>query len=129
MIPGVAVKGLIEKEGKYLLLKRPLDEDHKPGTWDVPGGRLEPGENPFEGLKREVKEETALDIEIGRPHWVHHFTRDDGQVITMIVFLCTNGSGEIVLSHEHTKYGWFSPAEAMEKIDESMRIDFELLKN
>jgi len=30
---------------------------HKPGTWDIPGGRLELGEDPFLGLKRETHEE------------------------------------------------------------------------
>ncbi len=32
------------------------------GYWDIPGGTLESGELPLEGLKREVKEETNIDI-------------------------------------------------------------------
>ena len=62
---------------------------HKPGAWEIPGGRLEIGEDPHLGLKREVKEETQLDIKVLQPLSVNYFTRDDGQIITGIVFVCT----------------------------------------
>jgi len=55
----LAVKAFIIKDGKALLLKRRLNDEHKPGTWDIPGGRLEAGEDPISGLRREVKEEAG----------------------------------------------------------------------
>src|SRR5690242_1955170 len=94
----IAVKAFIIKDDKLLLLKRRSNDVHKPGDWDIPGGRLELGEDPFLGLKRETKEETGLDITIQRPLDIHHFTRDDGQIITMLIFLCEPGAGEITLS-------------------------------
>ncbi len=101
-----AAKAFIVEDGKLLLLKRRPNDVHKPGAWDIPGGRLEPGENPYSGLLRETKEETSLEIEIMMPLDVHHFTRDDGQRITLMIFLCRLKSGEVKLSEEHTEYKW-----------------------
>ena len=52
----IAVKSFImNSENKLLLIKRRSNDVHKPGQWDIPGGRLELGEDPFLGLKRENK--------------------------------------------------------------------------
>ena len=56
-----AAKAFIVHDEKLLLLKRRPNDVHKPGEWDIPGGRLDPGENPFTGLERETKEETELE--------------------------------------------------------------------
>jgi 8-oxo-dGTP diphosphatase len=103
---GIAVKSFIVKDGKVLLIRRSNLTKHKPGQWDIPGGRLEPGENPFDGLTRETMEETGLDIEIVAPLYIDYFRRDDGQQITMIIFLCKPRSDEIRLSKEHSEYRW-----------------------
>lgn len=102
----VAVKSFIVKGNKMLLLKRRSNDVHKPGAWDIPGGRLDIGEDPFLGVKRETMEETGLNIETVLPLDIHHFTRDDGQKITMIVFLCKALSGDVKLSEEHTEHKW-----------------------
>jgi 8-oxo-dGTP diphosphatase len=102
----IAVKSFIVKDGKFLMLKRRPDDVHKPDIWDIPGGRLEAGENPFEGLKRETKEETNLDIDIIFPIEVKSFSRDDLQRITMIIFLCRPGSDDVRLSEEHQDHKW-----------------------
>ena len=110
-----AAKALIVKNGKLLLLKRRTNDPHSPGTWDNPGGRLRPGENPYTGLQRETKEETGLDIEVGMPINVHYFTRDDGQQITLIIFVCKLIGGEMKLSEEHTEYEWKSSTDPIEE--------------
>jgi len=51
---------IINKEGQVLLMKR--KSAHAEGTWCPPGGHLENGESFFDCCKREVKEETNLDI-------------------------------------------------------------------
>ena len=101
-----AAKAFIVNDGKLLLLKRRPNDAHKPGAWDIPGGRLERGENPYTGLLRETTEETGLSIDVGRPLDIHHFTRDDGQQITLMIFECKLVGGEIKLSEEHTEYMW-----------------------
>jgi len=122
--PGIAVKALIvNKAGEILIIKREINDSHKPGTWDFPGGRLEPGENPFEGLMRETMEETGLDIEVKNPLNIHHFTRDDGQVITMITFLCIVKADEVVLSREHTEFAWLKSGLAIPLVHEAFQKD------
>ena len=81
-----AVKAVIVKEGKILFIKQTVKGKE---FWDFPGGRLKFGENPFETLKREVKEETNLDIEILKPVglWWYFRERDGNQVICN-TFLC-----------------------------------------
>lgn len=111
-----AAKAFIVKDNKLLLIKRAPGAPHNPETWDLPGGRLNPGENPYDGLKRELREETGLDIEILLPFVVQYFTRQDGQVITLIIFLCKALSDDIRLSDEHTHYQWHDLAEESEDI-------------
>lgn len=101
-----AAKAFIVRDGKLLLLKRRPNDVHRPGEWDIPGGRLELGESPFLGLQRETKEETDLEINIKAPLDIHYFIRDDGQKITLMIFLCELKLGEIQISEEHTEYKW-----------------------
>tara|TARA_Y100000310_G_scaffold105664_2_gene104165 strand:+ start:20993 stop:21400 length:408 start_codon:yes stop_codon:yes gene_type:complete len=107
----IAVKSFIVKDNNVLLLKRRPNDPHKAGKWDIPGGRLELGEDPFTGIKRETKEETDLDIDIHMPLDIHHFTRDDGQKITMLIFLCNPTTENIKISEEHTDHRWQSLSE------------------
>ena len=59
-----------------------------------------------------MKEETGLEIDIKFPLRVHYFTREDGQKITMKVFLTKALSEEVKLSNEHLEYKWLPPYEA-----------------
>lgn len=54
---------LRDGEGRLLLVLR----GHAPaaGRWSLPGGRVEPGESAPQALRREVREETGLDVEVG----------------------------------------------------------------
>ena len=126
---GLAVKSFIVNDNKKLLLiKRQDNEIHCPGAWEVPGGRLELGENPFDALRRETKEETNLEIEILNPLRVNFFERDDGQTITMISFLCRPVSNSILLSEEHSDYQWIEIDKAFYTIHQAFRKDLEIFK-
>jgi len=61
--PQVAVGAIIFKDKKVLLVKR--SKAPAKGKWAVPGGRVQPGESMKDALKREIKEETNLDIGVG----------------------------------------------------------------
>ena len=82
----LAAKALIIDKNKLLIIKRAPDEVHESNIWELPGGRLDPGENPFEGLKREIMEEMGIGVDIIHPINVHHFTHSDGNIVTLIIF-------------------------------------------
>ncbi|NCO11235.1 hypothetical protein CO038_01905 [Candidatus Pacearchaeota archaeon CG_4_9_14_0_2_um_filter_39_13] len=117
----VAVRGFVVDSGNLLVLKR-LSKEHMPGIWEPPGGRLNEGEDPFLGLKREVMEEAGLDVEIGDVMSVRYFTRQDGQKILMLTFLCTPLSKEVRLSDEHSEFRWIDLNED-EGLDEFLGQD------
>ena len=52
------------RDGKLLLIKRGVEPSKE--KWSVPGGRVEWGETLIEAVKREVREETGLEIEVGQ---------------------------------------------------------------
>ena len=54
----------MNKEKKYFLLPKEGTEDMK-GSWEFPGGKIEPGETPQEALKREIQEELDTKIKVG----------------------------------------------------------------
>ena len=71
----VAIKAFIVHNGKVLLIKESTsytDGSHA-GKFGVVGGRVEPGEQFEESLLREIKEETGLNVKIGRPFFVNEW--------------------------------------------------------
>ncbi len=122
----IAVKSFIVKNNKLLILKRAKDDKEQPSIWEIPGGRLEPGEHPVSGLKRELKEETGLDIEVLHPINVQHFTRKDNQTITMLIFLCKALNDNIQLSHEHSAHDWINLENCKEKLTDFFHKEIDI---
>lgn len=108
---GVAVKGIIRRGNKILVLKRSLNDDHKPGVWETAGGGMDKAENPQNALKREIKEETNLEVKILEPFNAFSFKKDTGEFKVGITFVCEYVSGKIRLSEEHVDYKWIEPGE------------------
>jgi len=102
----VIVKTYIWRDGKVLLLKRRDDDDIYPGFWDTPGGGLHEGESALDGLKREVFEETGLELSHARPLSTWSYGTSLG-----ISFLAKDPGGEVQLSSEHTAFQWVSSQE------------------
>lgn len=126
----IAVKSMIVNNGKLLILKRALNDVQKPGIWEIPGGRIEIGEDLILGLKRETKEETGLDIEVSRQISVRHFIRDDGQEIEMYIFLCNAiDVDNICLSKEHISYEWIEIEKSKSKLTPFFHPEIDILLN
>lgn len=58
----IIVGGVIEKEGKFLLVQEAKEICR--GKWNIPAGHLDPNETIFDGAKREVFEETGCKVEL-----------------------------------------------------------------
>jgi 8-oxo-dGTP pyrophosphatase MutT (NUDIX family) len=56
-----------DKQGRILVSQRALNSKMYPGKWQIPGGHVEKDEGFLEALKREVKEETGLEVVSVRP--------------------------------------------------------------
>jgi mutator protein MutT len=56
--------GVIVENGRYLITRR-YDETHQGGLWEFPGGKREEGESLADCLRREIKEELDLVVEVG----------------------------------------------------------------
>lgn len=111
MILQVGVKILIKnRDGKYLLLHRSIKKyPEVNGKWDIVGGRIEPGKTLIENLRREVKEETTLNL-LGEPRLV--FAQDilRGKIkhVVRLTYL-GKAKGKVVINKkEHDEYKWFS---------------------
>lgn len=122
----VSVGALIENdEGKILMIKEP-----KRG-WEFPGGQVEIGENLTEALKREVKEETGIDIAIGNLTTINSnigigVQYDGVSPIPTIVSFGFNGksiSGELTTSEESLEVKWFERDEVLNLIEEEFTRD------
>jgi len=96
----IGVFGIIFDEQKRVLLCHRRDYD----LWNLPGGGLEYGETPWDGLKREVKEETNLDIEILKLSGVYS-KPDKNEVV--FAFVCKPNGGAITTTNEADKIEYF----------------------
>jgi 8-oxo-dGTP diphosphatase len=126
-----AVKAVIFSDNNVLLLKK-TDPLHRI-QWELPGGKLEEGEDYHTALIREVKEETGLNITIGTHLGNWKFDHPE-KLVSGPAFLCTPTTQSVTLSHEHDDFKWV-PVEKLEisdlehTFDEIMHLFRKTLKN
>lgn len=99
-----ATKAVIINDDKILCLY--VDSQDGNRYWDLPGGRIEFGEEPEEGLQREVFEEIDCEVDVVRliDTW-NHMPTSDWQIVG-VFYYCRLLSNDIKLSDEHTGYKW-----------------------
>lgn len=112
----VATKAFVVHNGKVLLLRESAkyDDGANEGRFDVVGGRVEPGQRFDESLLREIKEETGLDVTIGRPFFVNEWrpvVRGEHWQIVGTFFECHSDSDQTTLSKDHSEFVWIDPKE------------------
>ncbi|MGA2342789.1 MAG: NUDIX domain-containing protein [Steroidobacteraceae bacterium] len=76
----VVAAALIDARRRVLIAQRPPGK-HLAGAWEFPGGKLEPGEGPAQGLERELREEIGVTIGPPRPLLRLHHTYPYGEVL------------------------------------------------
>ena len=131
----VGVKALLKnKDHKFLLLRRNLQKYTKilkSDEWDIPGGRINPGMSLLNNLKREIKEETQLELkEPPRVITAQDILRVPGCHVIRIVYLATIEGEPQLDPDEAVDYKWLSMEEMLEMdtIDQYLRAALKILR-
>ena len=102
----VSIKGVMSIDGRIPLLFNERDE------WELPGGRMEAGEQPDIALVRELAEELNIEAEVDRilDSWLYRIA-GHGEVV-IVTYACTVRNSEgMRLSHEHKQLRLVEPDE------------------
>jgi nucleoside triphosphatase len=113
---------ILNGEGELFLMR-----SHKwRGRYVVPGGHVELGERLQEALRREIKEETALDIRDVEFLQYQEFVFDDAfwkrRHFIFFDFVCHTDSTDVRLNDEAQEYVWVTPEAALEMAVEPYTI-------
>lgn len=105
-VPGA--QALVERDGCVLMGRR----GHEPGAgrWDLPGGFLEEGEEPLDGLRRELREETGLEIEPVRFFgiWLQTYWH---RSVLCLTWVARPSGGSERAGDDLVELRWFQPGE------------------
>jgi 8-oxo-dGTP diphosphatase len=112
--PIVGIGGVVIASGRALLIKR----GHPPlqGEWSIPGGTLEVGETLLEGVRRELAEETGIEVRVLALIEVFErvFRDDAGKAryhFVILDYLCEAVGGEAQAGSDVTDVAWASEDE------------------
>jgi 8-oxo-dGTP diphosphatase len=124
MLLQVGVKVLLKNsEGKFLLVRRnPKKYPDVGAQWDIVGGRIDPGFDLMANLKREVMEETGLELLADvKLVAAQDILREDRHVVRLTYL--GEIEGEPKIDEEHIEYDWFSSEEIknLKEIDKYFR--------
>ena len=103
-MPIVSVEALIVMDEALLFMRR--NNQPAKGEWWFPGGRIRKGESLEEALRREVKEETGLEVSSYKFINVYSRVFPERHDIA-IAYLCKCKKGKVKLNKEHSEYGFF----------------------
>lgn len=120
----VSVTAFIPWRGKALVAKRARHDTFLPGYWEQIGGGVDFGENPYDALVREVKEESGLIVTPERPYFIASYMDENDAHCVEIAFHCVLvGRPDVVLSDEHEDKRWVAKNElaALSPMSDFMR--------
>ena len=100
---------VFDSRGMVLMLR-----DAESGDWEFPGGRIDRGERPLEALHREMREETALTVDVGSPVFTATKRRRQKRAKFFVYYLgsVSEPTPEVTLSDEHSAARWVAPPKA-----------------
>jgi len=108
--PTEVTAAVLEREGRLLAAQRREDVgDPRGGSWELPGGKIEPGESPEACLARELREELSLEVEVGA-HLLSVSHDYPDRRILLHAYRCTLLAGTPQPS-AHQAVAWLAPSE------------------
>lgn len=110
---------------KVLILKRTDNNRIGGGTWEFAGGKLEFGEDLIAGLKREILEETGLEVTVDRLLFATTFQTHEYRQVVIINYLCKSNTDKVILSEEHTDYVWADKEILKQRLAKRMLKDLD----
>ena len=118
----VLVNGVIAKAGKILISRRSFQEKHQPGSWTIPGGKVENGPDSDEvfnivekTLVKEIREEVGIEISTNiRLIANNTFRHSEGHIVLALVFLCEFKSGNAQALEDTIDTVWITPQQLNE---------------
>jgi 8-oxo-dGTP diphosphatase len=87
------VAAVIERDGRVLICQRRPGKRH-PLKWEFPGGKVEPEEDPRDALQRELREELAIEAQVGEELDQYEVRYADGKSIGLRFYRVTEFTGE-----------------------------------
>jgi 8-oxo-dGTP diphosphatase len=102
---------LYRDDGRFLTIRRTKTAPSRPLHWDLPGGDLEFGEDLREGMIREIKEETGLEVDDLKIIDAISGFNDRNEFWVTICYTAQPKSFEVELSFEHDDLRWVTPEE------------------
>lgn len=105
------VAALIQKEDKILIARRSTGDENVFGKWEFPGGKVEPDEDEFSAIEREIKEEFEVIIKANK-FITNNICRYPTKTIDLRLYNCTYIEGDFNL-HDHSEIAWVDKNELL----------------
>jgi ribonuclease HI len=128
----LTVRAIIKQDQKVLLLRRAGGNPLYKGLFELPGGKVEFGEDPRAAIQREITEETGREVETLQLFDVHSEldVRDvQHQYIVLVFLVSLKPETTIEISDDHDKYSWKKVSEIqLNEVTETTRLALQLEK-
>jgi 8-oxo-dGTP diphosphatase len=131
------VSAALAHQGKILIVRRSINDDFLAGYYEMPGGKIEPGEDEEQALIREIQEEVSLKVKALKKF--HVFTYQPGPATHctdyqyLVAIVGDENISNLKLSDEHDEHKWINEAELNElspitpEAKESLKLAFKEL--
>jgi 8-oxo-dGTP diphosphatase len=120
--------------GRFLIVRRALNDRYAPGAWEFPGGKIEADENVPQAIANELMQETGLTVDLVNP--IAHVSSSvveggpyDGYLYLGLISIGKASTDKVILSSEHMDFAWITYEEASSyQLQEETREALDSLK-